>query len=303
MSDSSQSDNNKNIDNLKPIEYSVADKDDNNKNNKSYWFNNGRWHILIALIAGAASLTGSWLIFKGDQAIAEPQTIAVLFDQINQLGAEISRLNEVNDSLRREMITLQRSILEKDAEITRLIVKLQLGDITSPDAALRAYLDSIKFPSWCKIYDENENSFYMWHLNRAYELFYDISFNSYIGRTDFDLYPQNIAQEYYNNDKLTLDEKSFNLFEESAIINDAVYTLHFWKFYVPLPNQEQMICGLQVEAANDDGVGTIPWRSSLLDEFDIDDGSFLSDDGSLLSDIKITNDSIDMEDEMSYEIE
>lgn len=67
-------------------------------------------------------------------------------------------------------------------------------------AIKKAAFDAIPYPIWVKKYDEEKGLFVMIFINKAYTDFTGIEYNEYVGKTDFDIHQESIAEEYHNND-------------------------------------------------------------------------------------------------------
>lgn len=67
-------------------------------------------------------------------------------------------------------------------------------------AVKKAAFDAINYPIWIKKYDESKGRFIMLFINKAYTDITGIEYDEYVGKTDFDVHPQDAAEEYHTND-------------------------------------------------------------------------------------------------------
>jgi PAS domain S-box-containing protein len=70
-------------------------------------------------------------------------------------------------------------------------------------AALRALIDSLKYPVWLK--DEDSR---MVVINKAYQKKFGITAKEYEGKTDFDVWDKETAEQFRKNDLEALDKFS-----------------------------------------------------------------------------------------------
>jgi hypothetical protein len=148
--------------------------------------------LFVALITAATTITGSYFMFAGSVKQADADLVSALYDQVQQLQMQIKERD-------REMFGLQEQITSLRIQLSK---KYEASDI------LRGYLDAMPHPAWIKIASKvgDDVSFVMWHINGRYEDYFDISSGRYVGRTDFDIWPHDIAKGFYGNDMLTLSK-------------------------------------------------------------------------------------------------
>lgn len=92
------------------------------------------------------------------------------------------------------------------------------AQISHLNGRLNIILDSLESPAWYKIKvdDEDGIKFIMCYVNPAYETFFNVKKSEYIGKTDFNIWPQEIAEKFYDNDLMTYDSKTSIEFMESV---------------------------------------------------------------------------------------
>lgn len=204
--------------------------------------NNFLGHLLNSVLTtvgvlGVAFLTG---IFNNQTAQVSREP-----DYVEQLQNRIASLESALQRTQTEVLSL--SI--KNADLTRLlggsVEDIQLDGVFT-------YIDALERPAWCKQIERvpgEKPVFRMRYLNYAYELAYGVSVQKYIGGTDYDNHPKEVADQYYENDMVTYRSKDYEEFIEPISAeepNAKVYRRQFAKFYVPMPTGPELICGLQI---------------------------------------------------------
>jgi PAS domain S-box-containing protein len=85
-------------------------------------------------------------------------------------------------------------------------------------------------------------------VNREYERLFNVSRSEIIGRTDYDLFPPQIAHEFHTNDQAALASRSPVSIEEAAPAEDGLHTYITVKF--PLLDESgnpYAICGISTD--------------------------------------------------------
>lgn len=194
---------------------------------------NVKEHALTFLLALATGIGGSWFALKQAQVSATPQGYQALFARIESLEGEVRRLSALYFEARTENALLK---MQLDAQFS-----------STPRGTIVNYLDSLQErPAWCKEYVPSEDAFVMLHINSAYEVFYDVTNERYRGKRDTDVHGQVLGRQYESNDRIALARKGFRSFWEVVKVGKEQRRLEFWKFFVPLPDETELICGIQV---------------------------------------------------------
>jgi len=133
-------------------------------------------------------------------------TIVAQWQQDNE------RLRQENKEHERRQNELYKKIAEHEKKLSALNAKLLVME--------SSYMH-IPLPSWLKDIDGT-----MLAVNDAYEMYFLIPNgfvkSDYIGKTDSDVWPENIAQEFIGNDILTLQsEKKIWFGKETILIKDV----------------------------------------------------------------------------------
>ena len=133
-------------------------------------------------------------------------TIVAQWQQDNE------RLRQENKDHKDRQDELYKKIAEHEKKLSALNAKLLVME--------SSYMH-IPLPSWLKDIDGT-----MLAVNDAYEMYFLIPNgfvkSDYIGKTDSDVWPENIAQEFIGNDILTLQsEKKIWFGKETILIKDV----------------------------------------------------------------------------------
>jgi hypothetical protein len=191
--------------------------------------------ISPAIIAVIGAAIGGLFTFITMAKEVEPEYVEILQRELRSLRSEIAQERASNLSL-----TLQLADLQRD-----------LGDSVDmvESQAVFAFLNRMKRPAWCKRVVSKQGqdrvpTFVMAFLNHAYEVKFQVSAARFTGRTDFDIYPPYLADEYYSNDMRAYVTKDYFEFEERTVAQ--VEPLGFAKWWVKIPSGTEYICGLEV---------------------------------------------------------
>jgi hypothetical protein len=198
--------------------------------------------LLEHLVSNVATLAVAWLLIGQTRVEVEPAYVEVLQADLIQLRRDYNQQTA-------ELVTATIRI----AELERLVGGSSVDDIEG--SAIYAFLERIERPAWCKSVqytDTNElPSFRMEYPNRSYEQRYGKTAAAYSGKTDFEIWPPEIAEAYYQNDLRSWATKDYLEFLEPTILNDTLGW--FAKWWFALPSGREFICGMEVARQNAEG--------------------------------------------------
>lgn len=157
---------------------------------------------------------------------------------------DLARIRELETD-RRELIGENASL---NAQIAMLQAQLRFEYGMTPLEALEDFITHFPIPAWFKQWNPETQEFVMVAINIHYEQFYGVTRAKYKGSTDFDIYPQALAQAYYENDLDVLVDRKDELFTETIRnASGEILDIDFYKFWVDLPDGTEFVAGIQVE--------------------------------------------------------
>ena len=77
---------------------------------------------------------------------------------------------------------------------------LKETDVRDNHEFISSFVTSIPLPCWIK--DANKKILY---INSAYEKIYNIAYEDYVGRTDYEVWPKDVADSFTQNDQDVLE--------------------------------------------------------------------------------------------------
>lgn len=135
--------------------------------------------IVVALVTAFTTLGGSYFAFQRDKNTADVEMVRTLYEQVQQL---------------------QQDLFEAQSQIVEL--KIELSKKHESSQILKDYLDGNNNPSFIKLVDDSgaRPRFPNWHVNDAYERMFGISAARYVGKLDSEIWPDDVAEQFYKND-------------------------------------------------------------------------------------------------------
>lgn len=82
-------------------------------------------------------------------------------------------------------------------------------------------------------------------INRQYEILFHVTNDAVLGKTDFDLFPYEMAEKFRANDRRVLEIQAPLEFEEEVLQDDGIHTYLSIKF--PLWDLEGQVCGIATD--------------------------------------------------------
>jgi len=166
----------------------------------------------------------------------------IMGHDVAALQASYQRIESLEESIQ----VLNGQLFKANASLA--ILRAQIEAEPSPMKALTDYLDAIESPAWIKVWDTEGKVFRMLHINHSYERTYGVTREFYVGQSDHDVHPVEIAKVYHENDMDAYRVKGFRRFSERVRDSDGVKRVHsFWKFYIRLPDGQEAIAGIQLD--------------------------------------------------------
>jgi PAS domain-containing protein len=168
-------------------------------------------------------------------------------------------------------------INKKDAnhiETSKEIKTALITSIESLNGYFGVFMDSFPYPIWVKTVELDENGeveFRMLYINDAYENFFNIKKENYIGKTDYRIWDPQTANRFYENDLHVYITKRPTKFKEIVMVNGKNMELTYTKtpitkghykgiigYMIPSGENQEIINNALEDAINSNG--------SLLDQ-------------------------------------
>ncbi|MCD4791990.1 MAG: PAS domain S-box protein [Bacteroidales bacterium] len=128
--------------------------------------------------------------------------------------------------------------LNEELQTSNEHIETQYRQIENHKNRLRAVLDN----SNTVIYVKNLKGKYL-IINKKYEQLFNITEKEIIGKTDFDIFPREVAEKLIKNDKKILKEKKPLKFEEDVLHEDGLHTYISMKFLIYNDNNKAYAVG------------------------------------------------------------
>lgn len=152
--------------------------------------------LAVGLLAFAAEYIAS-------TRMQDVDLVRVLYERVEDLEGRYREVALANQS--------------QAENITKLTI--QLATKYEPDQAVKEYIDNMPFPAWVKVTqgDTDSPELVMWYLNDEYEEAFGVTKEKYIGKTDFNIWPKDIALGFYERDLAVLSSLSSHCSDESVL--------------------------------------------------------------------------------------
>ena len=154
---------------------------------------------------------------------------------------QMSDLSKSNQKLQEE----NRKLRERIHKLEQIEIKHKIAEdkLKESEARFKAFMDSSPEIAWIK--DEEGRHVY---LSKTYEKRFGVSLDDWRGKTDFELWPLETAEEFRKNDLLVLQNgKGINIIEETKEPDGSVaYWLNF-KFLIIDASGRRYVGGFGVD--------------------------------------------------------
>lgn len=156
--------------------------------------NKSLFTIVAAIITLVGSIVGSVIAYVGSSAQANADLVSTLVKQ--------------NAILDKKAVSLQSKVLELEIELAQ---KYNAGQ------DIRALLDAMPFVAWAKqvVTEDEEIKFINWHINYVYSRTHNVSRAFYKDKEDWEVWPREVAAEFYKNDIYVYTRKTHKCNPES----------------------------------------------------------------------------------------
>ena len=205
--------------------------------------------IIIAFLTAAITSAGFYFQSKSDIASSNVDQNTVTFQRIRDLEDRIDIMQRQINELTIKNITLENENTQLRVRVGLLTTKIDSGAGAGVEI-VHDLLDSLDVPAWCKKVVEQDNdqpNFVMDHINSRYAFEYGVSYSLYVGKTDFDIFPQSIATEFYTNDFSVWKNRDWTDFVELILTAEGkTEPRRFWKFWHDIEGGPELVCGWEV---------------------------------------------------------
>jgi len=184
--------------------------------------NDRRWrvidHFIVPLMVAGLTALGTWLTVTGN---TESSLQSDIFERVNILEVRLdnqraahskqilemqSLYNGKIESLQSQLTSVQSQLFLKEADNAKLRIALD-GQLNTEEVFLAAF-NGIQHPIWMKKVIKldkpddrgNEYAFQPLLINDAYSTAYNVPRYTDIGASDWAVWPDAVAQNFYDND-------------------------------------------------------------------------------------------------------
>jgi outer membrane murein-binding lipoprotein Lpp len=139
----------------------------------------------VAIMVGILGVAGTSINSKAER---EAQKMDTLYSRVSDLEVKYAQEQAIN---------------RKQSEVIADLKTELASKFVTQEVAIKDFMDNAPFPAWAKLVKEGMPE--MWHINPYYEMDFKISKEFYVGKNDFEVWPRNIAQGYYERDVFVMN--------------------------------------------------------------------------------------------------
>ena len=184
------------------------------------WSKLGFW---VATIAFFGTFANGAMIYKTANDENDFNKIQVIINHLT---------NELEKAKQREERSI-KIILDQGKEILRLMSELQ--DKTSQTDLLQSFIEALPFPAWIKKRGD-DGIFRIVTINENFVIRYGISKKRAVGKSDFELYPLDLAEEYQRGDREVHQSGKTFRSKSEMLKNNKRVQVEYVKFTLNLPS-------------------------------------------------------------------
>lgn len=222
-------------------------------------WSSGKAHALTAVMVVILTQGGEYALerYRGereDDAREEEITVAkadLILQQNASLREDIKQLRTRIDNKEKAFDTMRLRVATLESENIRL--KMEVATKTGyPKNNLRLLVQALPVSAWAKevFFEEGSDlpQFKMLGINNQYELDHCVTDAKYRGKTDFQIYSQDLAQAYYDHDLRVFNDKNDDSFTEKVLdcASGLVVERMFHKYHLQLTDGTDIIGGILI---------------------------------------------------------
>lgn len=204
---------------------------DSNSNNNSI-----KQIVITNMVTLAISLSTAYVALQGKR---EEVGGGIYQSTLERMRAQ----DETISNLQAQITKANIRIIDLEAQVR---AEVNHGEI------LQSYLDSVPTPAWIKRLND-DGLFEMYMINKKYSEYYGIAKNRYEGKTDYQVWPREIADAWHANDMRVYYTGGYLRSQEDIPVSGAgtesseTKEATVLKFTISLPLGEQGVGGMIIE--------------------------------------------------------
>ncbi|MBE9531463.1 MAG: PAS domain-containing protein, partial [Proteobacteria bacterium] len=157
----------------------------------------------------------------------------------------ISERKAAEEALKRAHEELEARVEERTKELSKEIEERKLAEekLKESEAKLQSILDNTATIIYVKDLEGN----YLF-VNKRFEAIFGLTMKGLKGKTDYDIFPSHIANNFRDNDLKVLEAKAPMEFDETALLDDELHSYISIKF--PLNDNDgkpYAVCGISTD--------------------------------------------------------
>jgi len=187
--------------------------------------------VLVAAITAIVTIFGSLTVYVGNKDSVQ----ADIFNTNLQIARQYQESN----------MKLIEDNANKALKILDLEIKIR--ELENRKGTIESYIEDIPAPVWIKQLNKDK-MFEMLHLNKQYLSNYGIDKRTYIGKTDYDFWPKEVADTFRDEDfEVYLSGRSIVRLVKIPLPNGKTEEQLFMKFRVHLEDGDFGVGGILLD--------------------------------------------------------
>jgi hypothetical protein len=185
----------------------------------------------------AVTLTIAYFAFSGTK---DTNDASILESAFARMQAQDLLIGDLRDGLMMQQEQLQAAnvrILELEALVR---VNLSAGN-----QVIQETINTLPIPYWIK-QKQDDNTFVMFMMNDAYTSQFNVMRGDYIGKSDTDLHPPELAERYRLNDMVVINSGRSLRTKEEVLVNGELVPIQVFKFPVNIQGCQQCVGGIAI---------------------------------------------------------
>ena len=197
--------------------------------------------LITNVITLIGSLGAAWFVFQGSAGNSEASKYEATLTALNvQLAQAQEHIKSQRDELN------QYRALQIAHGLRVIELESKLAEKTDRETIIKEFLNHFPFPIWMKAQRE-DGFFEMVFLNDAYTVTFGKTKTEYVGRTDFEVWPKDVAQKFHDNDNEVARSGRPTRTIERVPTDTGLEDLEVWKFTVPTLDYRTKIGGVAIK--------------------------------------------------------